>query len=91
MLSRRLEAAGGARGHADVARRPDLAVDVVGKSLEAEQAVDGRHERHVGVAGDVLFDGAERGASEQVLDVLFASPGHGLVLPNTRDAAGGRF
>ena len=76
MLVRRLEAAGGAGGHADVAGGPDLCVHVVGKSLEAEQAIDGRVEGHRGVTGDFLLDGAEGGPSQEVLDVLFASPGH---------------
>ena len=76
MLLARLEATGGTGGHADVAGGPDLGVHVVGKSFKAEQAIDGRVEGHRGVVGDFLLDGAEGGPPQEVLDVLFASPGH---------------
>ena len=90
MLVARLEAAGGAGSYADVAGGTDLCVDVVGKSLEAEQAIDGRVEGHRGVTGDFLLDGAEGGPSQEVLDVLFASPGH-VSFPPHPGLRGGRL
>jgi hypothetical protein len=82
-VRQRLKAPGGTRGDADVPRLADLAVDVVRCAVEGEQALDGRDERHRRIARDVVFNRSERGPPQQMLDVLFASPGHGLSLPDT--------
>ena len=73
-VASRLESACGSGGHADVARRPDLCVDVVGEAFEAEQAVDGRHVGHRRVARDVFLDRAERRAPRRRCSMCCSRP-----------------
>jgi hypothetical protein len=66
-----------ARRHAHEARLPDIRVDVVGDLLVVDELVDGAEVAQLDVGANLGVGGAESRAAQQMLDLGFASSGHG--------------